>query len=203
MWWWNCDWSEPRWIWSVLSCYCRRYYKNLLGEDFIRHFKCNFDHEDRKLIICKGGKFCEKDSAGSMCKRLARVVSANVTEIPPGCQVVVPACFKDNNNRRRNSCTRCKPDSETRIAAVGWICGEFRTSWFCAIVLNPVKVTVGVQKGTVLGLFGPVSSVENWISGSVGQTNNQFLTQKKSTDRKTYHRFSNRHFDILWFATVG
>lgn len=29
--------------------------QNLLGEDFINHFKCNFDHGEHRFIIHKGG----------------------------------------------------------------------------------------------------------------------------------------------------
>ena len=46
----------------------------LLGEDFIRHFKCNFDHDKRQFVICKPGVYHENDPVKQKVKRLARVV---------------------------------------------------------------------------------------------------------------------------------
>ena len=34
----------------------------LLGEDFIQHFKCNFDHDGQEFVICKAGISHESDS---------------------------------------------------------------------------------------------------------------------------------------------
>ena len=56
----------------------------LLGEDFIRHFKCNFAHDGRQFVICTAGISHESDTVNQRVKRLARVVSTDAIEIPPG-----------------------------------------------------------------------------------------------------------------------
>ena len=69
--------------------------QSLLGEDFIKHFKCSIDYEGRTFIISKGGMSYDKNSIESSCKRLARVILADSIEIPLGCEIAVPAYFKD------------------------------------------------------------------------------------------------------------
>ena len=127
--------------------------RNLLGEDFIRHFQCNFDHEQRTSIISKGGMFGDKNPLKSRCKRLARVVSANTTEIPPGCELLVSAHFKD---RPVNSDGILVPDTVFTVKyglmlAKSVVNSE--QSSVCARFFNPGKDAVNIQKGTVLGLF--------------------------------------------------
>ena len=134
--------------------------QSLLGEDFIRHFKCNFDHEGRTFIISKGGMSYDKNSIKSSCKRLARVILADSIEIPPGCEIVVPAPFKD---KPINSDGILVPDTVLTLKHGLLLARSVVTSEqssFCARVLNPGKDTVCIQKGTVLGLCEPVSDVK-------------------------------------------
>ena len=68
--------------------------QNLLGEDFIRHFKCNFDHDNNEFIICKGG-FSSPGDKSRKPKRWARVVTIDNIEIPAQSETVIPVEFKD------------------------------------------------------------------------------------------------------------
>ena len=134
--------------------------QSLLGEDFIRHFKCNFDNEGRTFIISKGGMSYDKNSIKSNCKRLARVILADSIEIPPECEIVVPAHFKD---KPINSDGILVPDTVLTVKhglLLARLVVNSEQSSFCARFLNPGKDTVCIQKGTVLGLFEPVSDVE-------------------------------------------
>ena len=132
----------------------------LLGEDFIRHFKCNFDHDKRQFVICKPGVYHENDPVKQKVKRLARVVSTDAVEIPSGCEMSVAARFKD---RPVTSDGIIVPDTgfvmKHRLMLAGCVVYS-EQSRFCARILNPGKCTVHIQKGTVLGLFEPVSCVE-------------------------------------------
>ena len=132
----------------------------LLGEDFIRHFKCNFDHDGRQFVICTAGISHESDPVNQRVKRLARVVSTDSIEIPPGCEMSVLARFKD---KPVSSDGFLVPDSGF-IVKHGLMLARCvvssEQSRFCARILNPGKCTVSIQKGTVLGLFEPVSYVK-------------------------------------------
>ena len=125
----------------------------MLGEDFIRHFKRNFDHDGRQIVIYTIGISHESDTVNQRVNRLACVVSTDALEIPPGCEVSVLARFKykpvtsdgvlapDSGFIVKHGLmlTRCVVSSEQ--------------SRFCARILNQGKCTVSIQKGTVIRLL--------------------------------------------------
>lgn len=67
--------------------------QHLLGEDFIKHFKCNFDHGINTFVIHGGGSPYPKKH--ERAKRLARVVATETVVIPAGNEYILPVKFKD------------------------------------------------------------------------------------------------------------
>ncbi|MEW8548533.1 MAG: hypothetical protein AB2693_33955, partial [Candidatus Thiodiazotropha sp.] len=113
--------------------------QSLLGEDFIRHFQCNFDHENRTFIISRGEMVDDKISAKTRCKRLARVALAETTDILPGCEMIVSAHFKD---KPVNSDGILVPDAVFTVKHGLMLARSVLNSdqsSFCARILNPGK----------------------------------------------------------------
>ena len=115
--------------------------------------------------------FGDKNPLKSRCKRLARVVSANTTEIPPGCEMLLSAHFKD---RPVNSDGILVPDTVFTVKyglmlAKSVVNSE--QSSVCARFFKTGKDAVNIQKGTVLGLFEPVSVVKQCgINGTIQES---------------------------------
>lgn len=132
----------------------------LLGEDFIRHFKCNFDHDERQFVICKSGVIQDCDSPRQRTKRFARVVSTDAVEVPPGCEISVLARFKDKPLSGDGILTP-DPGFITKHSLMLARCVvNSEQSRFCARILNPGKSAVNICEGAVIGLFEPVKCVE-------------------------------------------
>ena len=152
---------------------------NLLGEDFISHFQCNFDHAEREFVICKGDIVDDSGSGKSRCKRLARVALADTTDIMPECEMIVPANFKDKPLTGDGILV---PDTVFTVKhglMLARLLVNSDQSRVCARILNPSKEVVRIQKGTVRGLFEPLVAIEEC---DVNDTTQDLVSYISETD---------------------
>ena len=137
--------------------------ENLLGEDFIEQFQCNFDYTDRMFVIQNRGQSVmttENDKA-----TYQKVVTEVTVDIPPGNEMIVQSRAKVKTSDKHCVLIPENKFVETHNLLVARVLVENGQN-IPARVLNPGDSNVRIEKGTVIALLEPVEEVVEYNSES-------------------------------------
>ena len=135
---------------------------NLLGEDFIRHFKCNFDFSSHEFVIQLGGKVEPDQQKGH---KLQKFVAAVTCYIPARHEIICPVKtknkeqFPDGLHDEQGILIPDRKFVQSHGLAVARTLVDTSGSAVCARILNPGDTTVKINKGTPVALFSKVEEV--------------------------------------------
>ena len=135
---------------------------NLLGEDFIRHFKCNFDFSSHEFVIQLGGKVEPDQQKGH---KLQKFVAAVTCYIPARHEIICPVKtknkeqFPDGHHDEQGILIPDRKFVQSHGLAVARTLVDTSGSAVCARILNPGDTTVKINKGTPVALFSKVEEV--------------------------------------------
>ena len=127
--------------------------ENLLGEDFLQQFQCNFDHKNAKFLIN-----LECNTVSKREQQLHQVVSREAVEVPAGCEVIVNAKVKGVGVEKQGILVPDVKFVEKHSLLVARVLTNSEHPNY-ARILNPGNCYVEVQKGSVIALFEPVREI--------------------------------------------
>ena len=133
--------------------------ENLLGQDFIQHFHCQLDFQNRRMFIKTGGVE-EVPNIQRRTKRLARVVAAETTEIPAEGECLISVKFRDTPISGDGILIQDDTFLKRHHVVLARSLVNSGQSIFYARLLNPNKDIVHIPKGTVIALFERVRDGE-------------------------------------------
>lgn len=136
--------------------------ENLLGEDFIEQFQCNFDHINKKFVIQNRGESIVKKNIGNTTYQ--KVVAEMTVDIPPGNEMIVQSKAKGTDIGKHCILTPEAKFVETHNLLVARVLVENGKN-ILARVLNPGNSNVRIMKGTVIAVLEPVEEVVESNSG--------------------------------------
>ena len=135
---------------------------NLLGEDFIRHFECNFDFSSHEFVILLDG---QKDFERKQNHLLQKFVTAEACYAPAGHEIICHIKFKNRayaSDGIVNELGILTPERkfvESHGLAVARTLVDTFSSVVYARILNPSDTTVKINKGTPIALLSPIAEV--------------------------------------------
>lgn len=129
--------------------------ENLLGQDFIQHFRCVLDFVNKEMYITKGGK--EEIQCRQKIKRLARVVAAESIVIPAKSECLLPGKFKDKPLKGDGVLIQDKTFLKRHELLLARSLVNSEQLVFQIRLLNPGSDEVKVHTGTVIALFEHVT----------------------------------------------
>ena len=135
---------------------------NLLGEDFIRHFKCNFDFSSHEFVIQLGGKVEPDQKQGH---KLQTFVAAVTCYIPAMHEIICPVetknkkHFQDGHHDEQGILPPDRKFVQSHGLAVARTLVDTSGSAVCARILNQGHTTVKINQGTPMTLFSQVEEV--------------------------------------------
>ena len=143
---------------------------NLLGEDFISKFQCNWNYATRSLEI--NGNMIPF-SQDNLNVRSSRVISEETITVPPRSEINVRAKLtrKVCDDKKENIFGILCPDSNFMKQcgmALGRVLVDVSNCHFYARILNPGDSDAVLYKGTHIGLFVPVLQIQDSLETNDG-----------------------------------
>lgn len=134
---------------------------NLLGEDFITQFRCNWDHDEGCLII-NGSR---RPFSGTRNTQSGRVISLETVEVPAGCEAIIKSSVTNNHPWNMKTSTPGILTPEKRFMerygiAIARTLVDFDGSIILTRVLNLGNSAVTIFKNMHMALFTPVSRIK-------------------------------------------
>ncbi|CAG2220799.1 unnamed protein product [Mytilus edulis] len=134
---------------------------NLLGEDFISKYRCQWNFDSGSLDICGFTAPLEQDSVNV---RSSRVIAMETIDIPARHEIIVKAkltreVYAENNSEVFG--ILC-PDSNFMRKyglAIGRVLVNASRSHIYSRILNPCDTDIILYKGTHIGLFVPAQKI--------------------------------------------
>ncbi|CAG2214814.1 Beta-1,4-galactosyltransferase 4,Beta-1,4-N-acetylgalactosaminyltransferase bre-4,Beta-1,4-galactosyltransferase 2,Beta-1,4-galactosyltransferase 5,Beta-1,4-galactosyltransferase 1,Beta-1,4-galactosyltransferase 3,Beta-1,4-galactosyltransferase 6 [Mytilus edulis] len=134
---------------------------NLLGEDFISKYRCQWNFDSGSLDICGFTAPLEQDSVNV---RSSRVIAMETIDIPARHEIIVKAKLTREVNAENNSEVfgiLCPDSSFMRKygLAIGRVLVNASRSHIYSRILNPCDTDIILYKGTHIGLFVPAQKI--------------------------------------------
>ena len=132
---------------------------NLLGEDFISKFRCNWDHDDCTFVIQGSEDPGVRSNGGT-----SRVITYETVFIPAGSEAII-RCGLTNKRSKQEQCAKLgilSPDRgfiERYGLAIARTLVDADKNVVYARVLNPGHETVQVYKHSHIAVFSPVKHI--------------------------------------------
>lgn len=156
---------------------------NLLGEDFISHFECNFDHITKEFLIQKGGLKVLNEPKKPVLN--PRVVTTKDCILSPNQEMLVRVKFKHrplNGNGVIVSDPRCVQKHDLMVARTVY---NTKQQNFSARILNTSKNERTTSCGTFITHFERVRNIETSDKASEYQPTDKL---KRSIGIRLKHR---------------
>ena len=135
---------------------------NLLGEDFIRHFECNFDFSSHEFVIHLGGQL---EHQQKQIHKLQKFVTTETCFIPAGHESICDIKIKyrgqvfDGSDDNLGILTPERKFVQSHGLAVARTLVDTSSSAVFARILNPGETTVKINKGTPVALLSKITEV--------------------------------------------
>ena len=139
---------------------------NLLGEDFITKYRCNWDHDEGCFII-NGSRVPLKGKDGSA--RSGRIIALETVRVPAGHEAVIKSGLSSQRSSwaQANQVGILTPEKrfmEKCHLAIARTLVDLTGSVVYTRVFNPGFEDVTVYKHTHMALFTPVVEISDSVS---------------------------------------